>query len=89
MARKIEFAPEAARELARLDKPVIRRILKFLHERSCRLDDPRSVGSALKGAKFGELWKYRVGDYRIISRIEDKRLLILVLRAGHRREVYR
>jgi len=61
----------------------------FLHERVSVLQDPRAIGGALKGSKFGEYWKYRVGDYRVISRIEDERLLILVVRVGHRREVYR
>ena len=89
MAWTIEFAPEAVRELNKLDAQVSRRILKFLRGRVAKLDDPRSIGSALRGAKLGEFWKYRVGDYRIISRIEDERVLILVLRVGHRREVYR
>jgi len=53
------------------------------------LDDPRSIGEALKGSKLGEFWKYRVGDYRIISHIEDSVLRILVLKIGNRREVYR
>ena len=53
------------------------------------LENPRSIGQALHGSKLGEFWKYRVGDYRLIAKIEDARILILVLRIGHRREVYR
>ena len=53
------------------------------------LDDPRSIGEALKGSKLGEFWKYRVGDWRIIASIEDDALRILVVRIGNRREVYR
>ncbi len=52
-------------------------------------DDPRSLGQALKGERFGEFWKYRVGDYRVIARIEDQQLLILVIRIGHRSAVYK
>jgi mRNA interferase RelE/StbE len=89
MAWKIEFAPEAVRELNKLDRQISRRILKFLRDRVANLDNPRSLGSALQGAKLGEFWKYRVGDYRIICRIDDERVLILVLRVGHRKEVYR
>lgn len=89
MVYKIELGPAADRELDKLDNQVTRRILKFLHERVAKLDDPRSVGEALAGSRLGELWKYRVGDYRIIASIEDDRLLILVVRIGHRREVYR
>jgi mRNA interferase RelE/StbE len=89
MAYAIEFAATAARELDSLDAQHRKRILKFLHERLAPLDNPRSLGQALRGSQLGEFWKYRVGDYRLICKIEDRRLLILVLRIGHRREVYR
>jgi len=89
MAWRIELDPAAERELGKLDPQVARRILRFLHERVAQLDDPRSIGEALKGSRLGEFWKYRVGDYRIISSIEDGALRILVVRIGNRREVYR
>lgn len=89
MAWRIEFEDAALKELAKLDKQVARRILVFLRERVAGLEDPRSVGEALKGSKLGEFWKYRVGDYRIITNIEDGVLRILVLKVGNRREVYR
>jgi len=89
MAWKIEFDPAARRELDKLDSVTVKRILRFLHERVALLDDPRSIGEALKGSKLGDFWKYRVGDYRIITRIEDGKLLILVLKIGNRRDVYR
>jgi len=54
-----------------------------------KLDDPRSIGEALHGSRLGEMWKYRVGDYRLICKIEDDRLIVLVLRVGHRKEIYR
>lgn len=86
MAWRIEFEDAALKEL---DKPVARRLLAFLRERVAALDDPRSVGEALKGSNLGEFWKYRVGDYRIVAHIEDGALRILVLKVGNRREVYR
>jgi mRNA interferase RelE/StbE len=89
MAWKIEFSVAADRELSKLDAQHSRRILKFLHERVEKLDDPRTVGKALQGSRLGEFWKYRVGDYRLICKIEDDRLIVLVLRVGHRKEVYR
>jgi mRNA interferase RelE/StbE len=67
MAWRVEFDPAAARELGKLDPQVARRILTFLHDRVATLDDPRSIGEALKGSRLGEFWKYRVGDYRIVS----------------------
>lgn len=87
MAWSIEFDAAAKKELAKLDRPVAKRILAFLKERV--KEDPRSLGAALRGPKLGEFWKYRVGDYRVICRIEDGRLCVLVVKIGNRREVYR
>ncbi len=89
MAWEISIESAALRELKSLDQQVSRRILNFLHDRVANLDDPRSIGQALRGSKLGEFWKYRVGDYRIIARIEDGVLTIFVVRIGNRREVYR
>src|SRR5271168_4392340 len=71
MAYRVELSAEVARELGKLDPQQAKRILKFLHERVARLDDPRSLGKALRGSRLGEFWKYRVGDYRLICKIED------------------
>ena len=84
----IEFDPAAQRELDKLDKPIARRISRFLYERVARLDDPRRIGERLQGA-LTEFWKYRVGDYRLICSLEHERLVVLVLRVGHRREIYK
>jgi mRNA interferase RelE/StbE len=89
MAWRIEFDRAAERELGKLDPQVAKRILLFLQERVANLDDPRSIGEALKGSRLGDFWKYRVGDYRLISSIEDGALRILVVKIGNRREVYR
>ena len=89
MAWQIDFDDASKKDLAKLDKQIAKRITEFLRERVAVLDDPRSIGEALKGSKLGEFWKYRVGDYRIISTIEDGALRILVVKIGNRREVYR
>jgi mRNA interferase RelE/StbE len=89
MAYNVELSESAERELGKLDVPQAKRILKFLHQRVAKLDDPRSIGEALHGSRLGEFWKYRVGDYRLICKIEDDRLIVLVLRVGHRKEIYR
>ena len=89
MAYSVELSESADRELSKLDAQQAKRILKFLHERVAKLDNPRSIGEALHGSQLGEFWKYRVGDYRLIAKIEDDRLVVLVLRVGHRREIYR
>ncbi|HXZ39772.1 MAG TPA: type II toxin-antitoxin system RelE/ParE family toxin [Terriglobales bacterium] len=84
----IEFDPAAQRELDKLDKPVARRISKFLYDRIAKLDDPRKIGERLQGT-LSEFWKYRVGDYRLICSLEHGHLVVLVLRIGHRREIYK
>ena len=89
MAWKIELSEAADRELTKLDPQHSRRILKFLRERVAKLEDPRSIGKALQGSRLGEFWRYRLGDFRIICKIEDDRLVVLVIRIGRRKEIYR
>ena len=89
MAWSIELSPNAQRQLRQHDPQIARRLNRFLFERVAGLKNPRSIGEALKGTEYGDLWKYRVGDYRIIASIEDKLVRILVVRIGNRREVYR
>lgn len=88
MAWKIEFDKKAKKELSDLDKSVEKRITSFLKNRISNLENPRSIGEALQG-KLKNLWKYRIGNYRIICNIEDKIITIVVLRIDHRREVYK
>lgn len=76
----------AKKQLKRLDKAIQKRIVKFLSELA-KLDDPRSKGKMLVG-NLREFWRYRVGDYRLICRIHDDALEILVVEIGHRREIY-
>jgi mRNA interferase RelE/StbE len=89
MVWTVKLDEKAELELDKLDPQVARRILKFLFERVATLDDPRSIGEPLKGSKLGDFWKYRVGDYRLISDLQDGELRILVVKIGNRREVYR
>ncbi len=88
MAWTIEFDPAALRELRKIDRQYQARIIEFLRKRVSPLDDPRSIGEPLSGP-LRQLWKYRVGSYRIICDIRDQEVIILVFRIGHRREVYR
>lgn len=89
MVWRIDLSETAQKQLAKLDRPVAQRIGSFLRERVAVLDDPRSVGEALKGSELGEFWKYRIGDWRLICKIRDQQILITVLSLGNRREVYR
>jgi mRNA interferase RelE/StbE len=84
----IKLSDEAKRELSKLDKSVQKRILSFLQKRIQATGNPRSSGKALQG-KLSGLWRYRVGDYRLLCRIEDDALIVLVISIGHRKEIYR
>lgn len=88
MVWAIEYAESAKKQLRKLDKPMARRIVDFIDERVAISDDPRRVGKALKGP-LGDLWCYRVGDYRVLCDIQDGVLTVLILQIGNRREVYR
>lgn len=88
MAYDLVLAPSAAKELNRLDPVAARRLLQYLHESVAPLENPRSVGRPLTG-RFDGLWRYRVGDFRIIVHIDDDLLVVLALRFGHRSSVYR
>jgi len=89
MAFRIELSADVVKQLKKLDKDTRERLIRFLKDRVQSLEDPRAIGEALRGGTLGELWRYRVGDYRIICRIEDDRVLVLVLRIGHRSDVYK
>ena len=88
MVWRIEFHPDAAKELRRLDRPTAARIVRTLETRVATLDDPRMLGAVLKGEHAG-YWRWRIGDYRVVARIVDERITILIVRVGHRREVHR
>ena len=89
MVWQIEIDETAKKELGKLDSQVARRVIQFLRTRLQSLKVPRSIGQALKGSVLGDFWKYRLGDIRIIASIEDDRLVILVLRVGNRKEIYK
>jgi mRNA interferase RelE/StbE len=88
LAWLVEFDQKAKRELDKLDRLARERVVRFLRDRIATDESPRRLGEALKGDK-APLWKYRIGDYRLICDIQDNRVAVLVLVVGHRRQVYR
>lgn len=88
MAWQIEFDSEAENDLKKIDREIQRRILRYLGEKIATGKDPRRFGAPLRRELSG-LWKYRLGDYRIICRIEDKRVVVYVIRIGHRKNIYK
>lgn len=88
MAWTIDYTASALGQLRKLDRPTARRIVDYMDERIAGMSNPRSAGKALTGP-LGGLWRYRVGDFRVICEIQDGALRVLVVQLGNRREVYR
>jgi mRNA interferase RelE/StbE len=88
LAWTIDYLTSAKRELGKLDRQVASRIVNYMDGRIAALENPRSLGTALVDSKE-KLWRYRVGDYRIVCQIHDARLIVLVVRVGHRSDIYR
>ena len=86
MAWTLKIERHAERELGKLDKQTGKRIVAILRA-VATLDNPRDRGRALAGEWAGH-WRYRIGDYRVVARIEDGRIVILVIAVEHRRDVY-
>ena len=87
MAWTIEYNSRAKKQLAGLDRIVQDTITRYMDERIAVLDNPRMLGKPLTGELKG-YWRYRVGDYRVLAELHDKSITVLVVRVGHRREVY-
>ena len=85
---QIELTEAARKQLKKMGHTDAKRIRDYLRERVQPLEDPRQLRKPLQG-QMGELWRYRVGDYRLIAHLEDDRVCVLIVRIGHRREVYR
>ena len=88
MAWAIEYTDTARRQLRKLDKTAARRILDYMDQRITPLEDARSLCKVLRGSLV-ELWRYRIGNYRVICELQDRQLRVLVVRVGGRKDVYR
>jgi mRNA interferase RelE/StbE len=84
---RIAFDPDAARELRKLGHAPRSTIQKYLRERIATAEDPRRFGHALIGDLKG-LWRYRIGDYRVVADIRDDEILVMIVAVGHRRNIY-
>jgi mRNA interferase RelE/StbE len=84
---KIEWDSKALKEAKKLDKAARKKIVEYLENRVLANQDPYQFGKPLKGDKVG-IWRYRVGDYRILCQIENEALIVLVIAVGHRKNIY-
>ncbi len=87
MAWKIEYDGRVLKEMKKLDHKVQQQILHYFDERIAPSSNPRTFGKSLKSS-FSGLWRYRIGDYRAICRIEDEKMVVLVVRIAHRSTAY-
>ena len=83
----VEYSNAASRSLVKMDGSTSRMIYAWINKNLVGCSDPRAHGKALTGNLSG-LWRYRVGDYRLIAEIKDNRLVILMLEVGHRSKIY-
>ena len=88
MSWNIKYLSPAIKDLKKIDRQMQKRLRSYLEDRIAKLNDPRDAGIALKGRKLEGLWRYRLGDYRIICDFEENELVILALKIGHRKSIY-
>lgn len=88
MVWKINYLKSIQKEVRKIDKNTQKKIREHIEKKIAKLENPRDIGKPLKG-NFGELWRYRIGDYRIICEIKDEEISILVIHIGHRKNVYK
>jgi mRNA interferase RelE/StbE len=86
---EIKYTETAKKRLAKLDRQIARRILDYMDTRVTAGGNPRATGKALRGDAFGDYWRYRVGDYRIVCDIQDRVLTVLVIEIGNRQDIYK
>ena len=89
MVWQIEVSDAAKKQLSKIGRVEAKRITAFLRLQIAVLDDPRQLGEALQSTRYAGLWRYRVGDYRILVNIRDAVVTVIVVGVGHRDEVYR
>lgn len=88
MSWDYKISERALKQLKKLEKQAATQILHYLDERIVGTHDPRRWGKQLKG-ELNNVWRYRIGDYRILCQLQDKVFIVLVLEAGHRKDIYK
>lgn len=84
---RIRFSAHALKQLKKLDRQIAKRVIDFLENKVTGIEDPRQMGKSLQG-QLVNLWRYRVGDYRVIVEIKDEELIIQIIKIGHRKDIY-
>jgi mRNA interferase RelE/StbE len=87
MKFRVEYSKTAVKQLLKMDKKILAFIISFIEEKLVNCENPRLYGKALQG-NLNDKWRYRVGDYRILAKIEDDVLVIVIIEVGHRKDIY-
>lgn len=88
MNYKVEYTKTAVKQLKKIDKKIAAFVLSYIEDKLVDCNNPRAFGKSLVG-NHKDKWRYRIGDYRILAKIEDEKVIITVIENGHRRDVYR
>jgi len=88
MKYAVEYTKTAVKQLKKMDRKIAAFILSYIEDKLFNCDDPRIYGKALKG-DLNEKWRYRIGEYRVLAKIEDKKVVITVVEVGHREDIYK
>lgn len=88
MKYQVEYTKRAVKQLKKMDRKIAAFILSYIEDKLVGCSDPRAHGKSLQG-NLNDKWRYRVGDYRILAKIQDETVTITVIEIGHRKEIYR
>jgi mRNA interferase RelE/StbE len=88
MSYRVEYTKTALKQLKKMDKKIASFIVSYIEKNLVDCEDPRRYGKALQG-NLNDKWRYRVGNYRILAKIQDDIVVIIVVEVGHRRDIYR
>ncbi len=86
MKYRVEYTKTAAKQLKKMDRKIASLILAFIEDKLLYCENPRLYGKALQG-DLPHIWRYRVGSYRILAKIEDEKIVITIVEVGHRKEI--
>lgn len=88
MKYKVEYTKTAVKQLKKMDRKIVAFIISYIEDKLVGCENPRAFGKSLQG-NLSDKWRYRVGDYRILAKIEDEMVIITIVEVGHRRDIYR
>ncbi len=85
---QVHYSEKSLKQLKKMDKQIAKLIVAYIRKNLTNCENPRTIGKALQG-NLSDKWRYRVGDYRILAKIEDEKILISIIEVAHRKEIYK